>query len=432
MRNTIKIKGRSRQIHIFFRPLLCLILLFFFGTQIQAFEETNRTKSPDSDSIVIGLITCSPGEAAYELFGHTAIRIQYPARKLDAIFNYGMFSFNTPNFIYRFTKGETDYWLGVQDTQDFLVSYALRNSTVTEQVLNLTPAEAHALFSALIKNCQPQNRVYRYNFLYDNCSTRARDIIAQNIRSKIIYDMPQSTSTFREWINQYTNGHAWLTFGINLVLGSSIDKPITYAESMFLPDNLMQAFEKALLQNDTLHQPLIGKTRILVEKDPEKRSSVETSIPLFKPLYLSLLLLFFVCGVTVYECSKGETVRWVDTLLFTLYGTTGCVVFFLMFISEHPATYPNYNGFWLHPFHLFAAIAVWFRTWKSALYGYHLINLLILIGLMLSWAFIPQKLALSFLILALVLAVRSVSYLAVHHSDFPYNLFQRKIKNPKK
>ena len=112
------------------------------------------------DSIQFSLLTCSPGTEIYSLFGHTAIRYQNFSQNRDLVFNYGMFSFSTPNFIYRFVKGETDYQLGVNDFRSFETEYMFRGSSVYQQVLNLTHEEKIRLQELLFTNYLPQNRIY--------------------------------------------------------------------------------------------------------------------------------------------------------------------------------------------------------------------------------------------------------------------------------
>lgn len=116
------------------------------------------------DSLQISLLTCSPGTEIYSLFGHTALRVQNFSRNLDVVFNYGMFSFNTPHFIYRFIKGETDYQLGVIPYVYFEAEYAERGSSVYQQVLNLSAEEKQTLLHLLTENYLPENRTYRYNY----------------------------------------------------------------------------------------------------------------------------------------------------------------------------------------------------------------------------------------------------------------------------
>ena len=138
-----------------------------------------------SDSASISILTCSPGQEVYAKFGHSGIRINDSVTKTDMVFNYGIFSFNTENFYYKFIKGETDYYLGVHPTDFFLAEYEERNSMVWEQVLNLSTTEKRKIINALIDNYRPENRVYRYNYVFDNCATRPRDKILNNITGYI-------------------------------------------------------------------------------------------------------------------------------------------------------------------------------------------------------------------------------------------------------
>ena len=138
------------------------------------------------ESIRFSLLTCAPGQVVYELFGHTAIRYQNFTRGTDIVFNYGMFDFDAPNFEYRFVKGQADYQLGVNSIEGFKRSYARRGSSVYEQELNLSLVEKQNLQQALFVNYQPENRVYRYNYFYNNCTTCARDQIEKCVQGKVV------------------------------------------------------------------------------------------------------------------------------------------------------------------------------------------------------------------------------------------------------
>ena len=157
------------------RKIKILFVLFLFCFSAQA----NQTKDTTNDSVRISLLTCAPGEEIYSLFGHTAIRYEEPAKGIDYVFNYGLFSFNTPNFILRFALGETDYILGVTSYDRFAAEYDYEERSVWQQTLNLLPEEKGKLLYLLEENCRPENRTYRYNFFYDNCATRPRDKIEE-------------------------------------------------------------------------------------------------------------------------------------------------------------------------------------------------------------------------------------------------------------
>ncbi|WP_455498211.1 lipoprotein N-acyltransferase Lnb domain-containing protein [Coprobacter sp.] len=365
-----------------------------------------------NDSLKISLVTCSPGFRVYELFGHTGLRVQDPSRHIDVVFHYGVFSFNTPNFIYRFTKGETDYSIGLVDFKDFVYSYAIRGSKITELPLNLTPEESGRIFQALIINNMPDNRIYRYNFLYDNCATRPRNMITENLSGELQYAESRDTLTFREMIHSCTRNYPWLTFGIDLALGSPLDYPITYKEQMFLPDVLMDAFEKArVIGADTIRR-LSGDPVLILPADPVRMAVAAEKQPLkITPLMVTSLFLLLIMIISVIEILICCHCRIVDTVLFSVYGLVGCLLFFLMFVSTHPATYPNYSCFWANPFLLILPVIIWVKSMKKIVYYYHFVNFAVLLCLLLWWYWLPQQMNIAFLPLVLVLVVRSVTYI---------------------
>lgn len=240
-----------------------LLLLFLLLCLIPA-KAQNRL----SDEAQISILTAAPSDdEVYTLYGHTAIRVIDTLHKLDVVFNYGIFDFSKPNFIYRFTKGETDYKLAAYNFSHYIIEYQMRGSEVTEQVLNLTPEEINKIWNALITNAQPENAVYRYNFFFDNCATRPVAIVEEQVSGKVKYNDPPKPQTFRDLINYCTRNNSWLTFGCDLALGSPTDRIATPHEMMFLPVYLKEEFEKATIVNpDGSERKLIKQTNRLSEE----------------------------------------------------------------------------------------------------------------------------------------------------------------------
>jgi hypothetical protein len=355
------------------------------------------------DSLRISLLTASPGEEVYERFGHTALRVRTPQGE-DLVFNYGLFSFGAPNFIYRFVKGETDYQLGATQLPYFTMEYAIRGSQVNEQELNLTAAEAQRIFDALLVNLRPENRVYRYNFFFDNCSTRPRDIVAANLEAPVVWGDTTSLATFRELVYSKTDPRSWLRFGIDLTLGAHADRRATFGEQMFLPEHLMQALDGATLADG---RRLVAANTLLVESTD--LDSTETADSLFdSPLFVCWALFVLVAIATFFEWRKRSIFRPLDTVIFLAAGLAGCILFFLNFISVHPCVDDNFNCIWLQPLHLFAAVAVWIKSLKKVLQYYHFVNFVALIMLLLFYGLIPQHFNAAFFPLIGILAMRSL------------------------
>lgn len=362
------------------------------------------------DSTRFSLLTCAPGDEIYSIFGHTAIRYEDPGKGIDVVFNYGVFSFNAPNFIYRFVKGETDYILDVVDFTRFKAEYVYHNRAVWQQELTLSTDEKDTLLKLLYINCQPENRVYRYNFFYDNCATRPRDKIEESISGKIVYQPVDYRQTFRDIIYQSSKGYEWDRFGMDLCLGVEADRLITYREEMFAPLYLMDAFKHAVIvdKNNT-ERPLVGTvTEVVSEQDIEKVQPFPLT-----PMRSALLLFILIVAATIYGIRKKKSLWGIDLVLFASAGLAGCVLAFLSCFSEHPAVGTNYLIFVFHPLHLLLLPLFLYKEAKGRKSCYHLINTVVLTLFILIWPINPQHFNLAVLPLALCLLVRSVSNLVL-------------------
>ncbi|MBC8003947.1 MAG: DUF4105 domain-containing protein, partial [Verrucomicrobia bacterium] len=229
--------------------LLLLISILVIQPKVKA-----QSLGPEA---TVSILTCDPGREVYSMYGHTAIRISDPAQGLDAVFNYGIFSFESDNFLYRFAKGETDYLLMGQQFSSFLPEYEQDQRSVYEQVLNLSAEGKNKLFIALLENAKEENREYRYNYFTDNCATRVRDMIERNAGGKIQFPTQQSTQSYRDLINDFHHSFRWIDFGIDLVISKPADVPIPFYAHMFLPEYLHDQFSKATISYSDASQPLV-------------------------------------------------------------------------------------------------------------------------------------------------------------------------------
>ena len=361
-----------------------------------------------SDSAKISLLTSSPWDKeVYAIFGHTAIRIQDPVNQFDVVFNYGLFSFDTPNFMLRFIKGETDYMVGAENFNRYIEEYKSRGVGVTLQTLNITQKEKQKIFDALVINSLPENRVYRYNYFYDNCSTRPRDIIENNIDGVIHYNPTNNKQTYRDLVHECVWSKPWIRFGIDLVIGAGADKEITDRQKDFLPLYLKSAYTGATLKNkDGTNKPLLTRQEIIIGSPKYLSFKLTDFIDL--PLVTGCLLLIISLIISFLSYKKCIFLgRIFDTLLFAVAGIAGCIIFFLMFFSTHPCTNPNWNIIWLNPLQLLFAFFFLIKLLSKYVYYYHFINFAALILLLLAWFLIPQYLELAFIPYILSLCIRS-------------------------
>ena len=366
--------------------------------------------SSPMDSVRISLLTCAPGSEIYALFGHSAIRYENPEKDQDWVFNYGMFSFKEPNFVMRFVKGETDYQLGVVPFRYFETEYALRGSSVYQQVLNLTDEEKVKLISLLEENYLPSNRVYRYNYFYDNCTTRARDKVEESIQGKVVYPETEKEVSFRDIIHEFTAGSEWGEFGIDLCLGSEADEPIDERKQMFAPFYMMEAARGAMIHRADAVVPLVLEEFKVVDAVLED----EPAFPL-SPMTCAMGLLVATAFVVGWGIRKGRPCLAWNVLMFFLQGLGGCIVAFLFFFSLHPTVGSNWLLMLFHPLALFYLPIMIYRGIKGKKDPYHWLNVVLLTSFMILMPFISQEFNLTVLPLALSLLLVSVGHIYTYY-----------------
>jgi hypothetical protein len=348
------------------------------------------------------LLTCGPGEELYSTFGHTAIRVIDSLTNLDIVFNYGTFDDSDPYFYVKFTRGIMRYALSAYKFSDFMQEYIADKRSVTEQTLVLNCDEKKYLFDALKENAKEENRYYNYQFYVDNCTTRAKDIIARNANDSIFFKniLPVKARTFRELINDYLDSgdQYWSKFGTDLLLGSNLDKQATNEQAMFLPDYLMKGFDSAILH----HQILVSKKKIIL-----KGGIKNVGNKWFTPFIFCSILAFLFISLSF---SRNEVVQkilhWGDMIFFFLTGLLGLTIAFVWLARVDAVCRNNLNILWALPTNVVMAFLtnrkqIWARNYFRAV---AFIAFILLIG----WAWLPQQLNIAFAPLLIIIFTRSI------------------------
>lgn len=327
---------------------LCHCLTFANNGSVAIKENNNATKH-------ISLLTCQPGDEVYSLYGHTAIRYQDTEQGIDIAINYGMFSFNKPHFIIRFILGLTDYEMGIIPFDRFLQEYNFTRRRIFEQELNLSTEDKERFITAVEKNYLPENRTYRYNYLYDNCTTRARDIIEQAIGNnrQIKYtedEKGKARMSYRDFIHLYNEHHPWARFGNDLLLGLKADMPIDYRQEQFLPENLKDDFQKATITGTGKRdgQPLVKASGWI--NGPFKKTINFSLTP--RPRHCAFALLIISVISVIIEIRTRKSMWGLDLLYMLATGMAGIIIFVMLF-SQHPTTTLNLQILLLNPLSLF-------------------------------------------------------------------------------
>ena len=359
----------------------------------------------EEDSVHVSLVTFYPGSEPHNIWGHSEIRVQQGP--VDVYFNYGVFDFQAPAFMWRFMLGQTDYLC--QPVPRAYAMLGMENRRMVEQELNLPQDKAIMVRDFLWNNAQPENRTYRYKFLSDNCSTRPRDIIEMAAGEGLRYPaMSDSTVTYRDILAHYCRNYAWERFGIDLVLGWDVDTVLDQRATMFIPMLLMDAVAGATITTDSTTTRLVRATTVPIDKSTE--GNVRPPTPWYlSPMTVAVLVLALTLMVTWRDWRRHDVARWFDTILFSTGGLAGCLLFFLIFFSTHEATSPNINIAWLNPLLLLLAILPWFKKTRNAARWLHALNALVVALLMLVWPWQPQVGNFAFFPLMTALVTRSLA-----------------------
>jgi len=358
-----------------------------------------------SDSTTLSVLTMGPDQAElYSAFGHSAIRVFDAKNNWDFVYNYGIFDFDQPNFYLNFAQGKLYYMLGVQPYDRFDRAYRRNNRSIIEQVLNLDSVQKQQLFAYLQWNAQPENRNYYYNYIYDNCATKIRDVLDTVFEGMVEYDYSYVTQdlTFRDLMDIYLPEQPWGDLGIDICLGIGIDKTATGFHYMYLPDYIEKAMDGATIKYNGATKPLISEKRIIYQSKPEA-SQASTITP-----QITFIVVFLFFGfISFKDLKRGQRSNWVDVTIFSVVGILGWLLLFLWFLTDHISQY-NFNLLWAIPAHFPIALFL-LKKQKPGFIKVYFMGTAMILGILIAiWGFWPQNLHDSLIPLTLLLLVRSI------------------------
>ncbi|CAN5236137.1 DUF4105 domain-containing protein [soil metagenome] len=389
-----------------FTKIKSAILFFLFVLNFYSSQAKD-----DSCNLRISLLTCTRGEDLYSTWGHSAIRVTDFVSNTDVVYNYGTFNFEEPGFYMKFIRGTLLYYLSTEDFQSFQYGYQFENRGITEQVLNLSCREKYNMLLLLKTNLLENNRYYKYDFTFDNCTTRLADLVEKSTDSTVIFgNVLRQPSTFRDLIYEYLNHNdkQWSKLGIDLLLGSRMDVYVTPQQSMFLPDYLMNTFDVSTVGG----QPLIEeKLNLLTGGNTSPRYNI-FSDPVF---IFSLLFIFVVAG----SFSKNEAVQKLlnalDGFLYFVTGLLGLVIIFMWTGTDHYMCKDNYNLLWAWPVNVL--FAFYFNSKKYWMHIYFLTYSAFLFLLLVTWFWLPQHLNPAMMPILGIVIFRSFLFYKIYKTD---------------
>ena len=291
-------------------------------------------------------MTCGPGDEIWAQFGHNAIRIVDSTAGTDVVFNYGTFAFGE-GFEIQFMRGKLLYYVSVYPYKYFLQEYANPERRVEEQVLLIGDKEKRQIRDYLVNNAKEENKYYKYDFFFDNCATRLRDILPQVLGDDFVYTpvLPENSKMrFRDIMDAYFYRVHFERVGCNLLLGSPIDAVMTDKDIMFLPDYVRNGLKGA-----TDGGKLVAADPVVIYEGPGKKPAG----PNWPLIVISALSLLTIIGLVV---PKMRLVGNILTFIFLLVtGLLGTLMLVMWFWTDHQGCHNNYNVLWALPTNLLLA-----------------------------------------------------------------------------
>ena len=376
------------------------LFTFIFLINIVSIFAQQFQLSPEAK---ISVLTIGPGESLNDAFGHNGFRIKDNSLGIDVVYGYGEYDFDAPNFYLKFAQGKLNYLISRHNFSDIVYHYSQNNRNIDEQVLNLTKEEKQKLFNFLENNYKPENRRYLYDFFYDNCATRIRDVAIKATDRSIDFNVPKNfePKTFRTLIHDHVGLNTWGSFGIDIALGSVIDRKASVNEHMFLPKYIHDFFENATL-NST--QNLVESSSNLYEKKATRSSSNFLLSPIIVMGLIGFIILFFT-----YKDYKNNTrSKWLDLIIFGTTGIIGVLILLLWFATDHSATAQNYNVLWAFPLNIIVIGQLLRPTVKNWFKSYLKFLVIMLCLMTLHWVIGVQVFAIGLIPLLIALLVRYV------------------------
>jgi len=336
-----------------------------------------NNKEGRSEIPTISILTCDSGDQLYSTYGHTGVRIRHDDTRYDVVYGYGTFDTRQSGFYLKFMRGKLMYYLSATSYQRFMAEYTHHQRSVVEQVLELDSLQAYQMISFLENNIKEENKYYKYDFFFDNCSTRIRDIFDSEFGVK--WTEETDYTTFRDQLDEKQVPLVWSDFGIDIVIGGVADRESNYSDQMFLPSYMMDRLDEATIDGEAFVRE---KKDLLAFSDAKAE---RWKIPFVTPFKVcSLILVFFLMSFLINNKWTSAFFKYGSLFWFLVMTIASLIILFLWFFTDHLATKENWNLLWINPFSILA---------------------------ILLWSFIPQRWHMAFLPMMLTSVVIALGYL---------------------
>jgi hypothetical protein len=325
-----------------------------------AAQPAHWTPSQPGEALEVSLLTVGPGDIYWQRFGHNAIRVRDRETGREVLYNYGIFDFAEENFFGRFIRGAMDYQIAARLPDDDIAQYRAEGRRVSEQALNLAPAQRLELARFLAWNARPENRKYRYDYFSANCSTKVRDALDAALGGALrtATDGRSRGYTLRMHARRLTSPDLPVYLGVHAGLGPMTDQPIDFWDEMFVPMELERHVRDVRVRDDSgAEVPLVAsETTLLPDRIGERAAPPDW---FWRFLAAGLLLATLLGWLGRGDGTRRRAFGLLAGCLWLLAGLGGLLLAFLWFGTAHESAWRNANLALFNPLCLALLPAAW-------------------------------------------------------------------------
>lgn len=290
---------RSKLLHTL---CACLVSCTLNAATVSA--DSLHYAAQDEDFVRASLITIGPGNEVYSLYGHSAIRMQCPANQLDYCFTFEMALKPEEKLKFMFSTAKAGFIAA--RTETFFGNYMAQGRSITEQQLNLRPAEEQNLWQMLDQEMK-EGAHWNYSFLTTNCSSMCIWIIQKALSTEgeiIEYGkLPEPVlGTYRDLLNYISADAPWAHLFWNLRMGSEGSKQGKIADKL-APALLLEAWADAVIKDPAgMTRPIFAGAPIYVA--PQTLLIKPTIITPMVALIIAIILIIIIVIFIKTKCMK--------------------------------------------------------------------------------------------------------------------------------
>jgi hypothetical protein len=263
-------------------------------------------------------------------------------------------------FPVRFYRGDLNYSMGVRTYNADLAKHVNEERKVFQEKINLNVKQKRELLELIAENAKPENREFKYQYWFKNCSTIPRDYLDAVTGGEIrnLFSAQGTGLTFRDYVRSNLSLTPGMIVVLDLIMNSRIDREINKWEEMFLPGklraHLMTLSATTVDGTPIVGVPLLSRSEVLADF-PEAYRSFYIDYVVFG-VFLALIL----AAATFYATKQKFRLLGAVLLFLGLGGGFfGTVMTANWIFSGHPDIWHNANLLFLNPLDLIFAAIGW-------------------------------------------------------------------------